>query len=95
MISLPELRTHIITPLSDEALQRYLSMAAADIDATYGANPPDDAFRDGQLIMYVKTLDAFDGLESISQPGYTANWKNCLREIAAMRIGNMISVPSS
>ena len=93
MITIPELREHIKTPLSTPELQRYVDMAVLDIDSTYGETL-DDKFRDGQIILYVKTLEAYDGLESISQPGYTANWKNCLREIASMRIKTMVYVPS-
>ena len=51
----------------------------------YEPDAPDDYFRDLQLVELVKLYLAYDGVASVTLPGYTARWEDRREELASRR----------
>lgn len=83
------LGNHINSELSAEELQLLFDAALIDILACY-PDAPSDAFRDVQILDWVRNALAYDGVAALSQPGYSASFEERRREIAQRRLGTVI-----
>lgn len=87
MITTQQIR-QLITPdedISDATLTILVNAALLDIQRFY-PDAPDDAYRDMQIIDWLKCALAYDGLASISHPGYSAGYEEAKAKIASRRM---------